>query len=179
MKLRKSSWFIRYYTWMFEKEPETNCGLFWGLVYAVLLFPISIPGRIFRYVFDDAPIFIDGFLFYFANLVLYLIGYGMNSQYFHWNVIVLILYFMGIGAVILGFGILALILYGGAMFAIWIDKRTTASKMKRAISVENKPHWLAAMKLKYCLKIEWIDEESEKRLQDEAAEIQNKLKGYR
>jgi hypothetical protein len=185
MEIKTSSFVARFYTFFHGSLPDDFCTLFWGSIAAFLLLPFTIPTKIVLIFFAGPPreilqrckpeehddtlleSFRVGLSIYIAIAILAVIGFG-PAQIFG---IVDLLKKLSIPLIILSLFLLGTSSVGFVVLVIWLIKLAVSKyktfKQSKAFDynqyqyppkptfMENTRDTIAAIKGKYCTKINW------------------------
>jgi len=157
MNLNKNNWFARYYNWMHGNFPNDVCTFFWRSLFAILLAPIVVPGRI---VVGRQELFIGkfviGIILWLFSVIITKVGQVLIGDYSQdLNVFVkFILYFST--------GLLLVSIFIGVCIGIYFlckkikDKRDEKPYNPDYKSFAEKTgDFIGAIRGKYCTKITW------------------------
>lgn len=157
MKLKSNSWYGWYYTQFYQcrELPISLCKFFWGILLAIVLFPVTWPSTSINKITKDESSFSGA-----AGIVLWLISLSFGTilkAVFH--IKSRSLTFLVIP--IVGFIILTTIIFATFFLIVFIENIKEKHPSSRKIK-EKKPNWFAegikAFFGKYCPRIEWIKE---------------------
>jgi len=152
MNIKKNNLLARYYRWIYGNLPIDLCSFFWGSVFAILLFFLLVPGRLFTSRYDD--VYYKGFvgsLCWVGYISAVVIGNGLVGEFGYqfinlWGILLLGPLMVVVLIAVGGFAI-----FGGIGGTIYILKE----KVPNTSLAQNTKNWVGAIRGKYCTKITW------------------------
>ncbi len=161
MQLNSKNWFARYYYWIYDSLPNDLCSFFWGLLFAILLSPLIIFGRlligrdeplsgyigigIIVWLFTAASFAIGGKTLEITHLLIYLNGLSA------W-VGIPILILAGVITILLVFGTIGVICFGLSKSFDYITDYKKDGSPRVNLHIRD---WIGAIRGKYCTPIKW------------------------
>lgn len=159
MNISEKNLFAIYYKWIYGKLPYDLCSFFWGTLFAVLLAPFYVVGRLVN--LEGSARFWPGVLAWFVYFVLLFIGVNLLQGWYgvkkgeeiefclslSWYTVWIIAPILGSLLIVLVFGFIGLVAY-----CVETIKDRRESRIPRS---SNTKDFIGAIRRKYCVKIKW------------------------